>query len=322
MTVSDVAEISGDPRDDTRAFRRALGQFATGVTVVTTESDGRMAGVTANSFSSLSLDPPLILWSIARTSRSFSIFESASHFAVSILGANQLEVSQAFASSSENKFENVAWRRGLNGVPLVEGAISTLECATDRIYDGGDHIIMVGRVERYSYTDGDALLYVQGRYGVADEHPLLKVSPAQQVEQVVEREDLPLPTLLYFAHHVLSAQFETYRAQHGITLAESRVIYTLETEGPISQACLTERSHLVERATREALDILLSKGLIVEVGNDSYALSEAGNEVAKQLNHARREFERKITAGMSRADERKVKEILHKLIRENYDPAN
>jgi len=321
MTVSDLAVISGDPRDDTRAFRRALGQFATGVTVMTAEVGASMAGVTVNSFCSLSLDPPLILWSIARTSRSFPVFESSSHFAVSILGANQLEVSQAFASSSENKFENVAWRRGLNGVPLLEGAIATLECARNRTYDGGDHIIIVGRVERYSYVDGDALLYVQGRYAVADEHPLLKVSPAQQVEQVMGREDLPLPTLLYFAHHVLSGHFETYRAQHGISLAESRVIYTLETEGPISRACLTERTHLVERSTREALDILLTKGLIVDNGNGTYALSTTGREVAEQLNQARRLFERKITAGMSRADERKIKEILHKLIRENYDPS-
>lgn len=322
MTASDVTVVSGNPRDDTRAFRRALGQFATGVTIMTTESGGRMAGVTANSFSSLSLEPPLILWSIARTSRSFPIFESASHFAVSILGANQLEVSQAFASSSQDKFANVAWRKGLNGVPVIEGALATLECATDRIYDGGDHIIMVGRVERYTYTEGDVLLYYQGRYGVADEHPLLKVRPDQPVEEVVERNDLSLPTLLYFAHHALSSQFEAYRLRHGIRRAESRVIYTLETEGPLSHLQLTAHSYLVERAAREALDALLAKGLVVETENGIYGLTEKGRELAKQLGQSRREFERAITAGMSRDDELKIKEILHRLIRENYDPAS
>jgi len=318
-TTTTAATISGDPSEDTRAFRRALGQFATGVTVMTTEVEGKKAGVTANSFSSLSLDPPLILWSIARTSRSFPIFASATHFAVSILGANQVDVSQAFASSSENKFENVPWREGLSGVPVVEGAIATLECSTETTYDGGDHIIMVGRVERYTYTEGDVLLYVQGRYGVADEHPLLKVNPDQQVEEVVEREDLSLPTLLYFAHHALSAQFETYRLQHGIRRAESRVIFTLETEGPLSPLEITRRSYLVERATREALDTLVSKGLVAEQGNGIYALTPMGAELGRRLGQARREFERSITASMSSEDERKIKEVLHKLIRDNYE---
>src|SRR6476660_5707799 len=119
----------GDPRDDQRGFRRALGQFATGVGVMTARSGDRLAGVTANSFSSVSLDPPLVLWSLELRALSLPVFREASHFAVNVLAADQVPLSTRFARSSADKFASAEWRPGRSGVPLLTGVAAQFECA-------------------------------------------------------------------------------------------------------------------------------------------------------------------------------------------------
>jgi flavin reductase (DIM6/NTAB) family NADH-FMN oxidoreductase RutF len=116
-----VPSDEGDPGLDPRAFRRALGNFATGVTIVTTVQDGRAVGVTANSFTSVSLDPPLILWSIDRKATSFAAFMAAAHFAVNVLAEDQLAISRGFARSGSDRFAGVDWTPGAGGVPLLNG---------------------------------------------------------------------------------------------------------------------------------------------------------------------------------------------------------
>lgn len=177
----------GDPALDPGAFRRSLGQFATGVSIMATDAGGRPVGVTASSFSSLSLDPPLILWSISRTSRSFGPFSSARHFAVSVLAETQVDVSKRLSSASADKFEGVSWHRGLGGSPLIDGAVATFECSMEAVHDGGDHVLLIGRVLRHARYPGKALLYLQGRYAVADEHRM----PAQfeRIAPVPSAED-------------------------------------------------------------------------------------------------------------------------------------
>lgn len=176
MDSIDTAEIisQGSPHLDSRSFRRCLGTFATGVSVITTEHEGVKAGVTANSFSSLSLDPALILWSIARTSRSYATFQATSKFAVNILASEQIEVSQIFASAETDKFSKVMWRYGIVGAPILYGAVGVVECLVDRFIEGGDHLLIIGRVENYTHYSGTPLLFVQGQYSVANEHPALK----------------------------------------------------------------------------------------------------------------------------------------------------
>jgi flavin reductase (DIM6/NTAB) family NADH-FMN oxidoreductase RutF len=159
-------------RFDRRDLRKALGQFATGVTVVTTCTvDGRRVGMTANSFSSLSLDPPLVLWSMARDAPSFADFMGAGHFAVNVLAATQHHLSRQFSTPQADKFEGVACGEGLAGVPVLEGAIACFECRSVRQYDGGDHIIMVGEVEKYCRSEGEPLVFHSGRYRLAARHP-------------------------------------------------------------------------------------------------------------------------------------------------------
>jgi flavin reductase (DIM6/NTAB) family NADH-FMN oxidoreductase RutF len=142
-TIGREVVEQGDPASDPKSFRRSLGQFSTGVTVMTTASDGEPFGVTANSFSSLSMDPPLVLWSIAQTSRSLSAFTTSKHFAVNILSVDQVEVSQRFASSSQEKFKGVDWHPGALGSPILPDILSLLECELDTTFQGGDHLILV-----------------------------------------------------------------------------------------------------------------------------------------------------------------------------------
>lgn len=159
-------------RFDRRDFRRALGQFATGVTVVTARaSDGRRVGMTVNSFSSVSLDPPLILWSLARQAPSFTDFSNATHFAVNILESKQHHLSRQFSTPLPDKYAGVDFVEGKAGVPILNGVIAQFVCRKVKQYDGGDHVIFVGEVEEYKYGEGEPLVFHSGRYRIATRHP-------------------------------------------------------------------------------------------------------------------------------------------------------
>jgi flavin reductase (DIM6/NTAB) family NADH-FMN oxidoreductase RutF len=156
---------------DTRDFRRALGQFATGVTVVTAITrDGRRIGMTVNSFSSVSLDPPLVLWSIARNAASFQDFTTATHFGVNVLAADQHHLSKQFSTPLEDKFAGVACH-GSACVPIIEGTTAYFICKLVKQYDGGDHVILLGEVEEYAHRHGDVLVFHSGKYRVVKPHP-------------------------------------------------------------------------------------------------------------------------------------------------------
>lgn len=153
-------------------FRRALGMFATGVTIVTARgADGSLVGLTASSFNSVSLDPPLVLWSLARAAGSMPTISSGSHYAVNILGADQRALAERFASRSADRFAGVTFSEGIAGAPLLEGAVATFECFNRSQYEEGDHVIFVGEVERCSHREGGSpLLYHGGKFYT--EHPL------------------------------------------------------------------------------------------------------------------------------------------------------
>jgi flavin reductase (DIM6/NTAB) family NADH-FMN oxidoreductase RutF len=157
-----------DPRD----FRDALGSYATGVTIITAAgADNKPYGLTCNSFTSVSLNPPLVLWSLVLYSSSLSIFQNATHFAVNVLGASQRELANKFAKSSDDKFTGVDWRPGLGNAPLLTESIANFQCRSVNRYYGGDHVIFLGAVEAYWYTHKEPLLFARGGYGkfAADE---------------------------------------------------------------------------------------------------------------------------------------------------------
>ena len=147
-------------------FRRALGMFATGVTIVTArDATGVRVGLTANSFNSVSLAPPLVLWSLSQRAASMPAFAAGSHYAINILAADQRALAERFASKVPDRFAGVAFREGSAGAPILEGAAAVFECFNRSRYEEGDHVIFVGEVERCEHRDGaQPLIFHGGRY--------------------------------------------------------------------------------------------------------------------------------------------------------------
>lgn len=156
---------------DPRELRNAFGCFATGVTIITTtDSAGAPVGLTANSFSSLSLDPPLVLFCLDLNSSSFEAFHRNRHFVVNVLRDDQQELSSRFAKSGVDKWNDVGFETWVTGCPVLGDCIANLECEVDSVFEGGDHVIFVGKVVRLRYENGDyrPLLFFRGRYGQID----------------------------------------------------------------------------------------------------------------------------------------------------------
>ncbi|CAN5460329.1 flavin reductase family protein [soil metagenome] len=151
---------------ESRRLRNALGAFPTGVTVVTTRApDGRPIGNTANSFGALSLEPPLILWSLGRKSYSLDVYLNCSHFAVNVLRADHDPLSRQFARALEDKWQGVNFETWDSGCPILPDALAVFECRLVRTHEGGDHIIFVGEVIRYEYdSKGKPLIFWGGNY--------------------------------------------------------------------------------------------------------------------------------------------------------------
>lgn len=153
-----------------KALRSALGRFATGVTIITcVDGDGQRVGLTANSFNALSLDPPLVLWSLRRASPSLPAFEGATHFAVNVLAESQADLSRRFASQVADKFAEGAWTPGLGGAPVLAGASAVFECETAARHDGGDHRLFIGRVLRLADLSVAPLVFHSGHYRMLGE---------------------------------------------------------------------------------------------------------------------------------------------------------
>ena len=151
---------------DPHVFRNCLSRFATGITGVTcVDKEGVPHGMTVNSFNSVSLDPPLILFSLARDARSIGVFENADSYAVNVLAQDQMEVSQKFSIAGEEKWRDTQWSTGEHGAPILAGTMATFECRPYSTADGGDHIIFIGRVEQCTQIeDANPLLYFSGQY--------------------------------------------------------------------------------------------------------------------------------------------------------------
>lgn len=160
-----IKKTALNPEEATLAFRACLGQFATGVTVVTCNSaTGHPCGITANSFSSVSLDPPLILWNIAKESNSLDDFLAARHFAIHILADTQEAMSRHFARTDHTLFDSIDYEQSVQGVPRLHGCLALFECSTHEIHEAGDHHIIIGHVDSFSWDRADPLLFFSGDY--------------------------------------------------------------------------------------------------------------------------------------------------------------
>ncbi|SMO89374.1 flavin reductase family protein [Paracoccus laeviglucosivorans] len=195
---------------DPRALRDAFGCFMTGVTVVTSMTkDGQPLGFTANSFSSVSLDPALLLVSIAKSSRNFEHFSQAEGFAINVLSEGQKDVSGTFAKPVEDRFATVDWRVGTAGSPIIGGVSAWFDCKLDQVIDAGDHAILLGRVQDFAATQEAGLGYYRGAY----------VTPAQTGAQLPTGPDVRIAAILENAGQVLLLD----DGKGGLTLPETRV---------------------------------------------------------------------------------------------------
>jgi flavin reductase (DIM6/NTAB) family NADH-FMN oxidoreductase RutF len=173
VTVPSTAIAQARPPSFSRPeFRSALGMFATGVTIVTARTpEGQLVGLTANSFNSVSLEPPLVLWSLARQAASMAFFSTGSHYAINVLASDQKELAERFASKTADRWQGVGYSLGAAGAPLLQGAAASFECYNKSRYEEGDHVIFVGQVEACMRRDGASpLLFHGGRFYT--EHPL------------------------------------------------------------------------------------------------------------------------------------------------------
>jgi len=153
------------PEFDAYHFRNALSQFATGVTVITTRlPDGSFLGLTASSFNSVSLDPPLVLWSLARSANSLPVFTGNSHYVINVLSGDQAALAERFAMRIDNRFEGVGFVLSHTGLPILEGAAAWFECHNRSRYPEGDHVIFVGEVERCDVSPRPALVFHGGKF--------------------------------------------------------------------------------------------------------------------------------------------------------------
>ena len=172
MRSSPLARQAKPPSFSTAEFRSSLGMFATGVTIVTARAaSGELVGLTANSFNSVSLTPPLVLWSLSKAAASMAAMSAGSHYAINILAADQKLLAECFASKGADRWAGVAFTEGVAGAPLLDGAAAVFECFNRSRYEEGDHVIFVGEVEHCSHRAGASpLLFHGGRFYT--EHPL------------------------------------------------------------------------------------------------------------------------------------------------------
>lgn len=165
VTAHAMAQEFVQPQIDTALFRKTLGSFPTGVVAATTlGDDNKPVGLTINSFSSVSLDPPLILWSIALNAPSLSAFRKRSSFIINILSEDQKALCKQLATPSDNKFKDVAWRPGYDNAPIIDNALAVIECSVYRRYEGGDHEIILGEVVNLELSDRNPLVYHRGQF--------------------------------------------------------------------------------------------------------------------------------------------------------------
>jgi flavin reductase (DIM6/NTAB) family NADH-FMN oxidoreductase RutF len=165
-TTADAPDAAVTPR----ALRTALGRYTTGVTIITClDADGTRVGLTANSFTSLSLDPPLVLWSLRRASSQLAAFSAARHFAVNVLAEAQVELSRRFAASVDDRFAEGAWTAGLGGVPVLSGCAAVFECEAASQQPAGDHLLFIGRVLALAEAPLPPLVFQAGHYHLLGE---------------------------------------------------------------------------------------------------------------------------------------------------------
>jgi len=309
-TAADLLLLhGGDPTADLRSFRQALGQFATGVTVVAGAGEAGPFAVTANSFQSVSLEPPLVLWSLRRQSSKMVSFLEAGRFAVNVLAAGQTELAGHFARSGADRFAGCDWAPGLGGAPLLAGVAAHFECVKVAEHDGGDHVVFIGRVERYACFDRSGLVFAQGRYALAISHP---GRPADLQLAGHPRDDFFLP-LLARAYAYLADAFSEHHGAEGVDTAQARVLAFLAIGSGASAEAIAARTFLGENTVQDALAKLAAGDYVAPRPPGALAITEKGLDLLRRIVARAHAFEAEKLADLPAEDVATTRRVLRAL---------
>ena len=280
---------------DQKDFRNALGMFATGVTIVTARSeDGTAVGVTANSFNSVSMQPPLVLWSLAKSSRNLAVFCGKQHWNVHILSNEQEILSNRFARSGEDKFAGLELDSGITDAPLIPDCSARFQCRTMFQYEGGDHIIFVGEVIDYNRTERPPLLYVTGGYALATRKSgAVSTEPQANLPSSLFSEDM-LGYLLGRAHYQFLGGIRPILDQRELSDADFFVLSLLSVRTSLSaEEITTHMAYTGFRIDPAALQILCERKLLSKEKDTkaAYRLSASGRDAILHLLAAAKSIE-------------------------------
>ncbi|MEZ5535788.1 MAG: flavin reductase [Thiolinea sp.] len=301
---------------DTRSFRRALGNFATGIAVVTaTSPEGITAGMTINSFNSVSLEPPLVLWSIDKKAGSLAVFGQASHFAVNILSAQQVGLSNHFARPGDDKFASVAHQVVEGGALMLTDCAAVFLCKTWQQVDGGDHWIMIGEVTAYEDNGYAPLLYHQGSYSLV--MPLNNAARQDGQEQSTLPDNSQLASNLYYLMtQAVSRYHELYQPLQlasGLRTAEARTLLVMADVADMSAEQMRQQINMPDAEVSNAIAVLLERQLLSHE-DEYYQLTAAGKREAATLWEIAGRQQDKMFADFSGDEIAVFRKILNSLI--------
>ncbi|MEM6483855.1 MAG: flavin reductase [Pseudomonadota bacterium] len=273
-----------NPIVDPKELRSALGQFPTGVTVMTTlDTEGSPVAMTASSFNSVSMDPPLILWSVARSAFGAPIFENADSFVVNVLGKHQVDTSNLCARAGEDKFANIDYTTGKNGCPVIADTAAFFECRTWRTYDGGDHIIVLGEVSSFQYnSDVMPLVFAQGSYAISAPQ-----SPTADAQVDLPEDGFLSSLLLYQLHKAYSFYsaelYPLLQSKFDLTSEEWRILSLVADVKHVNISTLARLVSQPETECRDSLERLTLRGLLTCHEDDSTSLTDEGRIFSDKL---------------------------------------
>ncbi len=311
---------------DKGAFRSALGAFATGVTIVTTrDAEGNDIGLTANSFNSVSLSPPMVLWSLDKNSLSLKAFSEARYFAVHILADHQQPLSDRFARRGEDKFSGLTLERGHGDIPLLEGCAARFECKTAFKYEGGDHEIFVGEVVNFRNFNKPPLAFLGGKYAVAVPRVPAGAVPAERTETEGSFSRNSLSYLVSNLHYLFERESRKIMGEQGLSLSQFYAISQLGNESPLALSVIRDNLRFAGLdLSTEDTDALVQKGLVSRAGEADHPtaldLTERGRNLMVRSSAVIKALDEDAQVGIPYSEMQLLHQLLKKVLRNLVPP--
>lgn len=309
------------PSFDPKAFRTALGTFTTGVTIITAQAaDGSQVGITANSFNSVSLDPPLVLWSLAKSANSLPVFTDSKHWNVHVLSVDQENLSGRFASRGEDKFAGIELDDGITKAPLLPNCTARFQCRTAFTHDGGDHLIFIGEVLGFDQSDLPPLVYQSGQYALTARKPReeVRLTKAEPPPECSYTEDL-LGYLLGRAHFQMVNRLQGLLQEQHLDQAQFFILSVLCIRDRLTldeiNAYIGYTGHSIDQADMQVL--VCGRHVVTE--GDRYRLTADGREASLLQIAQAKAIEEDLVEALGPGDALALKLLLKRLI-ERTDP--